>query len=302
MEDAPGNVRRMVSVSVDLAWLATQIRRVPIPQAAVLLVLDRNGVIAARNPVSTEWTVGKLAPAYERTLPARADFNGEVVGEHGVSRYYTLAHVGSSDGMAVVLKMQTAEIFRHSRDRLILRLAGLFLVASLVFAAAWISSRNGYVARPLEKLAHAAGRLAGGDLSGRSGLKYKGEIGRMAQSFDVMADSLQRDEVRNTRMLEALQALTARLELVGEEERARIAREIHDELGQQLTAVQFGVVDSCPSPRRTPAQTGPSISQPCVETSMRLLRTGSPPICGPEALDYGGGGSDRVAPARDSDA
>ena len=282
----PNGVRRLVAATVSLEWLNEQVNRLAIPEKAVLLVLDRQGIIAARNPVSSEWALGKPAPDFERTLPARRDFDDEIVGEYGIVCYYALAHVVSADGMVVVLKMQSAQIFRRSRQRLIVHLAGLFGIAGLVFIVAWKNSET-YIARPLEKLCRAADRLASGNLTGRSGLHYRGEIGRVAHSFDEMAASLEREEIRNNQMLGSLRALRARLESVSEEERTRIAREIHDELGQQLTAMHFELSRLSHSLGDSPQADQAVDLMAMTDKAIRQVRKIATELR-PVALDYGG--------------
>ena len=55
---------------------------------------------------------------------------------------------------------------------------------------------------------------------------------------------------------EQLRALAARLQSVREEERARVAREIHDELGQALTAIKMdaaALIRELPEVRQQPS-------------------------------------------------
>jgi signal transduction histidine kinase len=230
--------RRFVAASIGLSWLNAEVNRIAIPSEAVLLVTDRHGTIAAHNPPSGEFGPGRPAPDFERTLPVHREFDGELIGEAGISRFYVMSRVNSADGLTVILKMRSSAVFRRSRERLTMHLAGVFAVSGLVFCLAWINS-NRYLIRPLARLGSVAGQLARGDLSARTDLKYQDEIGRLARSFDAMAEALQREKTDSAQMLESLRALTARLDSVAEEERCHIAREIHDELGQQLTAMRF---------------------------------------------------------------
>jgi len=290
---AEDGTRRLIAVTVSLETLGEQLGHVPIPAEATLLVLDRNGIVAARNPSATEWKVGSPASAFERDLPSlRRDFVGEVTGQDGVSRFYALAHSGGPEGLTVVLKIRSSDIFRRSRIRLAIHLLGLLIIIGLVFGIAWTNSDR-FVARPMAELARVADRLAKGHLSERSGLEYKGEIGHLACSFDQMAEFLQQEEIRGARMLEALRALTARLASVGEEERTRIAREIHDELGQQLTAIRFEVARLDQSIAQRLAERGPALSDKVKDVAAMVdvairdvgkIATALRPV----ALDHGG--------------
>ena len=69
-------------------------------------------------------------------------------------------------------------------------------------------------------------------------IRLEGKPVRMVGGMsDISARKETEDELRNSR--HQLRALSARLESLREEERTRIAREIHDELGQMLTGLKM---------------------------------------------------------------
>lgn len=74
------------------------------------------------------------------------------------------------------------------------------------------------------------------------------EVGKLAEAVNRMLNALiQRDHKMATQAMqlehsvESLRALSARMRALREEERTRISHEIHDELGQRLTALKFDI-------------------------------------------------------------
>jgi HAMP domain-containing protein len=188
--DAQGRVRHFFFATIDLSWLGQQVSLVPLPRQSSLVVLDRSGHVIARSPKPAGW-IGKPAPPHVLALLSRGDFTGQAKDTAGVERVYSVSHVSSTDGLTVVLEIPAAEIYRPSRRLLLFHLTALALVGLLVLAQAWLGTER-LVARPISLLAEAARRLGTGDLSSRSGASYAGEIGQLAQSFDRMADALER--------------------------------------------------------------------------------------------------------------
>lgn len=127
-------------------------------------------------------------------------------------------------------------------------IAGIILL-TIGFFITWIMSRN--IIQPLNKLTSATSGIAKGNYSA-TGLELKqernDEVGKLARAFKVMTEQI--SEARNKleqkideteEMNEQLRSLTAHLQNIREEERMRIAREMHDELGQLLTAFKMDI-------------------------------------------------------------
>lgn len=107
--------------------------------------------------------------------------------------------------------------------------------------------------RPLEQLAAASLALAGGDLQARAVLPVDDGARRLADAFNKMAEAVSENAKRLEREIEErtqvateleqsrarLASLSAHLHKVREQERARIAREVHDQLGQLMTAIKI---------------------------------------------------------------
>jgi signal transduction histidine kinase len=204
--DEDGRIQSFFFVTVDLDWLDEQVNGVSIPAEAVLLVMDSRGTELARNPRSRDWPVGTPAPRFEQALVGKGDFNGELKGEGGIDRFYSVAGVRAGDGLQIVMGIRSSEIYQPARRRLAWHLSGLSVAGLLVLGLTWLGS-NRYFTDPLSKLIRTADRLASGSLEARSGLNYDGEIGVLAQSFDRMADAVEREQVKTLKTSQTFRSI-----------------------------------------------------------------------------------------------
>lgn len=139
----------------------------------------------------------------------------------------------------------TAAFVRESPGSSTLDLVGLLVLGGLVLSVLVNAMILRIALSPLKLLERAAGEVQGGNLDARAPYSPVAdrELDRLTRTFNGMLDTvaLYRQRLREV----AVTALTA-----AEEERKRIARELHDETAQMLAAllIRVRIVRNSPDP------------------------------------------------------
>lgn len=236
-------------------WKAPQI---PLPKGSstfVTAVIDRRGMILATTggeslesrdstsePVKMDSHVFLLSSLMERREAGVRIHEGAAAADQHLVAFAPLEHVPVGVVVEERKDMALAVPIRLSH-----RLIGFGLTALLVTsAAAWLHAR--YVTRPLEDLARAMERLAAGSLDEPVTVSRSDEIGILGRSFELMRAQLKRAAEERDRFEQRLEArvrertdqvrtLLGRVIHAQEEERRRLARELHDDTAQTVATV-----------------------------------------------------------------
>jgi signal transduction histidine kinase len=242
----------VVFAAINLNWINQSIYKsfAELPKGSTLIQIDDSGGILTYDPHFHTWTEPvNFDQSIVQWILKKETGVRESIGDDGVSRIYAFTSVPSplkARRLYISLEIPQKIAFAAS-ERVFTRniiLLGFFAVLAVVMVW-WVS--DVLVLRRINTIVQASQKLAKGDLSTRIGLiRGSDELSHLARVFNDMAAALELREVRDQEAKEALRRsrkqlrdLASYLQDVREQERTRIAREIHDDFGQSLTILKM---------------------------------------------------------------
>lgn len=201
LEDEKGNHKGMIIAGLDLSWLEKQMEKVPLAKGATLTLVDRQGTILARFPEGKQF-VGKTLPESGLIQSILSKKEGAFIGAglDGVSRHYAFRPLKNDNHIGFMALGQPNSAIFAEPNRIFLRNMIWLLIVMVSAMIGALLFGSFFIARKINLLAQAAGRVANGDMTARSGVPGRGnEINRLAVVFDSMAATLQAREAERDR-------------------------------------------------------------------------------------------------------
>ena len=236
---AQGHTQQVLFAALDLAWLDELATQAGLPSDSAMLIVDRHGgILASSTGMDSAHGASNRLKGFD-TLIRRPHELTRCEGPDGTARLAVATPLKGVEDVWVVVGPSAASV-HAAADRIYYRDLGVLALLALLAVASSLVATDLSVLRGIRRLAGATHRFGKGELTVRVPLpRPLGEIRDLTMTFNAMADKLELRHRHAVRAQERLRALSHRLQTAREAEAARIAQELHDELGQELSVLRL---------------------------------------------------------------
>jgi signal transduction histidine kinase/HPt (histidine-containing phosphotransfer) domain-containing protein/DNA-binding NarL/FixJ family response regulator/HAMP domain-containing protein len=217
--DPAGRVESVLLLTMTTSWLADLSLDAALPAGASLVLVDQSGMVLASEPYDPSIVGQALAADHHLRPLLGSPTPGTTAGSgvDGTSRlfgYAPLEGPARATGAVIIVGIPEWVAFEDVTRITYEHLLALVGVIVLVLLAAWFGGER-LVVGTIRKVVLAAEGIAQGDLRARSGLdRASGELGRLGQAFDTMADQLEERDGEQRTLTTTLAERNQRLESV----------------------------------------------------------------------------------------
>lgn len=241
-------VQFILTIGLNLNWLIEQLDESELPENSTLTLVDQRGLILARYPDATVHQE-RLMQHFDFSNILSKDGAGSIISPdvHGIRRLFAV-HKFEWDTVRgyILLGIPEKAVIAQIDTLLVNNLVWLGIVTILAVGLGWVSGHFFFI-KKTDKILDVAEKLSHGDLQARTGITSgSDELRQVGQALDSLGVSLEKwqNEMNQARQdlyvsRERVRQLARHLQNLQEQERARIAREIHDELAQVLTILKI---------------------------------------------------------------
>jgi PAS domain S-box-containing protein len=192
LRDKSGRVLKVILVAMDFSWVQEEVDKANLPPSGHLLVVDSKGTLIAGSQNISKWVDKNLTDLtfYKQAL-TDSDRLFEGPGFAGEQSIITSHQFDTGSGKYLVIidapeDALMAPAYRNLEITSLISFAAYIL--TLLLVQYWI---NRYFLYRLIDIKSVTKKLAENDLSARINSKESDELGKLANSFDAMAESLE---------------------------------------------------------------------------------------------------------------
>lgn len=248
-----GGVQAVVFAALDLKYFSRFGSEMAayLPKGATWIEIDPRGRILGRYPRPDQWIGRTLGDA---ALVKAAFAGGGDLNQRRLKNYYAFASMKSgltSGEVAGILSIPRQLLFAEANRALARNLLALAIAMLAALGLGWLGGRM-LVLGPMRRLALSTRRLVAGSNGEERPLararSQPDELAQLTLAVHRLSEALEQRESDRQQALAKLRQISSRLVQAQETERRHIARELHDEIGQNLTAAEMHLQAALRSP------------------------------------------------------
>ncbi|MGD9249613.1 MAG: ATP-binding protein [Desulfobacterales bacterium] len=250
--DSSGGAAAVVFAALNLNWMNRGFFRQlgELPVGSRLILANEDQLLLRYEVDTARWASAQpFDPGLRIQIESRPSGVLTADDEDGRTWIYAFARLESSfqQGRVYVVLEIPLSVAMATSNRIFARNLILLIISAFMAVLAIWWAADIFILRRVGAMVHASRQLAAGDFQARIGrIGIRDELSHLAEVFDKMAQTLQmrieREEQAKAFLKESreqLRQLSAYQNDVREQERIRIAREIHDQFGQSLTILKM---------------------------------------------------------------